>query len=219
MAGRLAQFTPPVADMPEGWKPAWNISPGQRLLILRKVNNQLECARVLWNLTPGWLKDLSRTPFSVNAEVMHDKPMFRQPLVERRCLIPVDGYFVWRSQGQRKQPWYLRRRQGGLAIAGIWERYSLDENTYWDSCALITVPAKGLPERLGYRMPVTLNRAEQAIWLASATAPSALQPLLLNADSQVDMMYPVNPAMSDPDTLGPHCCAPSGHAITADAPV
>ena len=91
MAGRLAQFTPPVADVPEDWKPAWNISPGQRLLILRKVDNQLECARVLWNLTPAWLKDLSRTPFSINAEVMHDKPMFRQPLVERRCLIPVDG--------------------------------------------------------------------------------------------------------------------------------
>ncbi|HDZ56781.1 MAG TPA: SOS response-associated peptidase [Pseudomonas xinjiangensis] len=218
MAGRLAQFTPPVADTPADWMPSWNLSPGQRVLILRKQDNRLECVQVLWNLTPGWLKDLSRAPFSTNAEHLHDKPMFRQPLTERRCLIPVDGFFIWRMQGKRKQPWYLRRRQGGLALAGLWERYSLDDGTYWDSCVLITAPAKGLPERLGARMPVTLNRGEQAIWLASATAPMALQPLLLNAASQVDMMYPVTPSVSSPVTHGAHCCTPSGQIITEQAP-
>ena len=94
-----------------------------------------------------------------------------------------------------------------------WERYSLDDGSYWDSCALITVPAKGLPARLGERMPVTLNSGEQAIWLAAATAASHLQPLLFNANSQVSMMHPVNPAMSSPATQGAQCCTPSGKII------
>ncbi|KAA0694765.1 SOS response-associated peptidase [Halopseudomonas laoshanensis] len=214
MSGRLAQFTPPVAVMPEGWRPAWNIAPGKPLLILRKTAGNLECASVLWNLTPTWLKQLDRAAFSAKAEFLHEKPMFGQALAQRRCLIPVDGFFVWQVQGKRKQPWYLRSQKGGLTLAGLWERYSLDDGSYWDSCALITVPAKGLPARLGERMPVTLNSGEQAIWLANATATSHLQPLLLNASSLVGMMHPVNPAMSSPGTQGAQCCTPSGRVIT-----
>lgn len=213
MTGRLAQFTAPTATPPPDWKPSWNLAPGQPLLILRKVDQVTECVQVLWRLTPGWLKDLSRAPFSLQAETLHDKPMYRQPLVARRCLIPVDGYYLWQQQGQRKQPWYLRRREGGLLLAGLWERYALDDGTAWDSCALITAPANGLAARLGERMPVSLNSAEQAIWLASATAPGALQPLLLNARSRVQLMHPVSPAVSSPATRGAHCCTPSGHIV------
>lgn len=213
MTGRLAQFTAPTATPPPGWKPNWNLAPGQPLLILRKGEQGSECVQVLWRLTPGWLKDLSRAPFSVQAETLHDKPMYRQPLVERRCLIPVDGFYLWQQQGQRKQPWYLRRREGGLLLAGLWERYALDDGTLWDSYALITAPAKGLAARLAERMPVSLNSAEQAIWLASATAPGALQPLLLNATSRVQLMHPVSPSMSSTATRGAHCCTPTGHLI------
>ncbi len=217
MSGRLAQFSAPLANMPEGWRPSWNLAPGKRALILRKVDNRLECVQVLWKLTPSWLRDMSRAPFSAQAEFLHDKPMFREPLVQRRCLIPVDGFYVWRQQGQRKQPWYLRSEHQGLALAGLWERYTLDDNTSWDSCVLITAPAKGLPAQLGERMPVTLNPAEQAIWLAAATAPSALQPLLLNAESRVQLMYPINPAVSDPANDGPQSCSPTGHPIRLEA--
>ncbi|MFN3580017.1 MAG: SOS response-associated peptidase [Pseudomonas sp.] len=214
MSGRLAQFTPPTAVTPQGWQPCWNLAPGKQLLILRKNTGALECSSVLWNLTPGWLKQLDRAAFSAQAETLHEKPLFAQALAQRRCLIPVDGFFVWQVQGKRKQPWYLRRQQGGLALAGIWERYTLDNGAYWDSCALITVPAKGLPARLSARMPVTLNTGEQAIWLATATATSSLQPLLFNAASQVQLMHPVNPAMSSPTTQGAQCCTPSGRLIS-----
>lgn len=216
MSGRIAQFTPPVEDLPTDWKPQWNLAPGQRALILRKLAGKIECASVLWNLTPTWLRQLDRAAFSAQVEYLHEKPMFAQAMAQRRCIIPVDGFFIWHAQGKRKQPWYLRRHQGGLAVAGLWERYSLEDGSFWDSCALVTAPAKGLPARLAPRMPVTLNNAEQAIWLASASAVSSLQPLLLNAESKVTMMHPVNPAMSSPATLGAQCCTPTGRAVILD---
>jgi|TARA_B100001059_G_scaffold236137_1_gene284968 putative SOS response-associated peptidase YedK len=214
VSGRLAQFSPPHSHLPADWKPSWNLAPGKPLLILRKQAGQIECVQVLWNLTPTWLTDLSRASFSARAEYLHEKPMFRQAFAQRRCLIPVDGYFLWLQQGARKQPWYVRRKEGGLALAGLWERYQLDDGQFWDSCALITVPAKGLAGRLGDRMPAALNSGEQAIWLADRTAVSALQPLLLNAEGRIEMIYPVNPAVSNPATAGPHCCNPSGPAQT-----
>lgn len=216
MSGRLAQFSAPVKDTPRDWKPQWNVAPGQQLLILRKSSGTVACDSVLWNLTPSWLRQLDRAAFSAQAEYLHEKPMFAQAFSQRRCIIPVDGFFIWHAQGKRKQPWYLRKQQGGLAIAGLWERYTLDDGTFWDSCALVTAPAKGLPAHISARMPVTFNSSEQAVWLASATAVSALQPLLLNADSKVAMMHPVSPAMSSPATAGAQCCAPSGRAVTLD---
>ncbi|MEB3735255.1 SOS response-associated peptidase [Halopseudomonas pachastrellae] len=186
MSGRLAQFSPPHSNLPADWKPNWNLAPGKPLLILRKQAGQVECVQALWNLTPSWLTDLSRASFSARAEYLHEKPMFRQAFAQRRCLIPVDGYFLWLQQGARKQPWYLRRKEGGLALAGLWERYQLDDGQFWDSCALITVPAKGLASRLGDRMPAALNSGEQAIWLAERTAVSVLQPLLLNAEGRIE---------------------------------
>lgn len=218
MTGRLAQFTPTRPAPPESWTPGWNIAPGKRLLILRKAAGTLQSVEVLWNLTPDWLRDLSRASFSANAENLAERPMFRQALAERRCLIPVDGFFLWQQQGQRKQPYYLRRRSGTLAIAGLWERYRLDDGSEWDSCALITAPAKGLAARLGPRMPVTLNSAEQAVWLASATAVAALQPLLLNAESRVEMMHPVATAVGNPNAVGAQCCAPTGQIVLASQP-
>lgn len=216
MTGRLAQFSLPPLPAPDTWQASWNLSPGQQVLIVRRQKGRSECVQVFWKLTPGWMRELDKAPFAVSAEQLLDGPRFSQPLAQRRCLLPVDGYYVWHQRGQRKQPWYLRRRTGGLALAGLWERYQLDDGKYWDSCALITVPAKGLPGQLGARMPASLNPGEQAIWLADATATSALLPLLLNANGQVEIAHPVNPAMSNPGLQGPGCCAPSGRSISLD---
>ena len=81
MTGRLAQFTPPHASTPTDWKPDWNLPPGGRVLILRKQQGRLECVPVLWNLTPGWLKDLSRASFNARAEFLNEKPMFKLSLI------------------------------------------------------------------------------------------------------------------------------------------
>lgn len=212
MSGRLAQFSAP-SQRPDDWVPCWNLSPGQQLLILRREQGQQQCLQVLWKLSPGWMTDLSRAPFNVRAEQLLDKPMLRQPLQQRRCLIPVDGYYLWAQRNGRRQPWYLRAEQGQLMLAGLWERYSLDERTHWDSCALITVPARGLAEGLAERMPASLDSAGCALWLASGNTPEALQALLLNSRHSAQLAHPVHASTSDPTRQGPSCCAATGPAI------
>ena len=107
MSGRLAQFNQPHTTMPDDWKPQWNIAPGKPLLILRKTAGQLECASVLWNLTPGWLKDLSRASFSARAEYLHEKPMFRQAFAcfdglpaLAHCISGAPQGSAWRAEGR-----------------------------------------------------------------------------------------------------------------------
>src|ERR1700690_566350 len=83
---------------------------------------------VRWGLVPFWAKDISIGTRLINAgaETVATKPAFRRAFSRHRCLIPADGFYEWEKSGDpkhpRKQPYYIRREDGGvLAFAGLYE--------------------------------------------------------------------------------------------------
>ena len=58
-----------------------------------------ELHTVRWGLIPSWAKDLSGAGRLINAraETVAVKPSFRNAFARRRCLIPADGYYEWRT--------------------------------------------------------------------------------------------------------------------------
>ena len=48
-----------------------------------------------WGLIPFWARDRSIGNRMINAraETVAEKPSFRRPLEQRRCLIPADGFY------------------------------------------------------------------------------------------------------------------------------
>src|SRR3984957_7313173 len=86
-----------------------------------------ELHAVRWGLIPSWAKDLSGAGRLINAraETVAVKPSFRNAFARRRCLIPADGYYEWRTIENpaggkpRKQPYFIHRADGaGMAFAG-----------------------------------------------------------------------------------------------------
>jgi putative SOS response-associated peptidase YedK len=59
-----------------------------------------------WALVPSWAKDTSGAAKMINArsETASTKPAFRDPIRFRRCLIPADGFYEWKKEGNAKQP-------------------------------------------------------------------------------------------------------------------
>ena len=75
----------------------------------------LECRRVL---------------FRSRAESLDERPMFREALAERRCLVPVTGIYVWQAGLRGKQPFLVTHTdRSPLMLAGIWSRYAPDLGT------------------------------------------------------------------------------------------
>ncbi|WP_258191046.1 SOS response-associated peptidase [Arthrobacter sp. PAMC25284] len=122
--------------------PSWNVAPTTDVPILLErlvdgsVARQLHIAR--WGLVPSWAKDPGIGPRMINArsESVLEKPSFRKAVRSRRCAVPADGYYEWKTEGRSKQPYYVHPRDGSpIVFAGLYE--------WWQDPA----KAEGDPER------------------------------------------------------------------------
>ncbi len=169
MCGRFALHASPevvalqfgLRTVPE-FSARFNIAPSAPILIVRKD----EAAFVRWGLVPRWAKDPSIGAKLANAraETVAQKPSFRDAYRKRRCLVPASGFYEWKLESGRKQPYYVRPAQGALfAFAGLWERWNDLE-----TCALITTDANQTMRAVHDRMPVIIATPEYEAWLSGA---------------------------------------------------
>ena len=72
---------------------------------------------------PPWAKDLSFGANAINdrSDTIATKPSFRAAFISRRCIVPADGYYEWKTTpGELRQPFYFTRSDGHLlGFAGI----------------------------------------------------------------------------------------------------
>ena len=117
-----ARLTPEAALLP----PRYNIAPTLAVPVVRESSGGRLLEAMTWGLMPSWAKDPSGArPINARAETIFDKPMFRNAIRRRRCLIPADGFYEWHAEPQRKQPYHIGMVDGALfAFAGIWEYWA-----------------------------------------------------------------------------------------------
>ncbi|MEY3977705.1 MAG: hypothetical protein RLZZ284_561, partial [Actinomycetota bacterium] len=113
MCGRFVATTAPsdlallfdaVLDDPfaEQFRANYNVAPTTQILTLVQADdsaNDRVLRRAHWGLLPSWSKDRKRAASMINArsETLTEKPSFRNLVARHRCVIPVDGYYEWRT--------------------------------------------------------------------------------------------------------------------------
>lgn len=152
-------------------KSSYNIAPTDPVLAVAEREGSRRLGSFRWGLVPSWSKDPTGGARLINARVegISDKPAFRVALEKRRCLIPAQGFYEWRRTEEGKQPYSIRRPDGGLmAFAGLWEawRDPGDPAGQWvRTCAIVTTEAIGSMNELHNRMPVMMPRSIWDAWL------------------------------------------------------
>jgi len=173
-------------DYPEqpNLAPRANIAPRQEVAAVRQDadDGARHFAWLRWGLIPAWAKEEAIGDRLINArsESVADKPAFRGAFRTRRCLIPADGFYEWRNEGGRKQPYRITVAGADVfAFAGIWECWREPQSrTPVETCAILTAEAVPTLRPIHHRMPVILDSAAYAAWLNPATKPDALRALL-----------------------------------------
>jgi putative SOS response-associated peptidase YedK len=169
-------------------------------------------ALLRWGLIPPWATDpgIGNRLLNARAETVADKPSFRSAFRQRRCLIPASGFYEWQQAGRRKQPYFIRPRDGRLfALAGLWERWQGPDGTV-ETCAVLTTGANELMRPLHERMPVILGPESDGLWLDPLTPADALRGLLVPYPAERMEACPVGPRVADPRHEGPRCLEPAG---------
>ena len=95
-----------------------------------------------------------------------DKPAFRNAMKRRRCLFPADGFYEWKREGDRKQPYFVRPRSGQpMAFAGLWETWSGPNGEEMETAAIVTTAASRSIAHIHDRMPVIVAPEAFDFWL------------------------------------------------------
>lgn len=104
---------------------------------------------------------------NARSEGIAGKPMFRGPVRSGRLVVPADGFYEWRRDGKRPQPFLIRRRDGDpMALAGLHRRATLKDGTQAACAVIITTSPNTVVGPIHDRMPVILGSDDVDAWLA-----------------------------------------------------
>lgn len=182
----------------EPTQPRFNAAPTQRLPVILNMAPRT-IFLVPWGLKPDWMSRVAKKGGLINVrlETLRDKRTFRSDLTERRCLVPADGFYEWKTLPDgKKVPFRITRADGKLfAFAGIWQE-QLEVSGRTPHFAIITTAANDLMQPIHSRMPVILDAGEEAAWLAGAKDVRDLIGLLETPPSLDMCAYEVSRAVN-----------------------
>jgi putative SOS response-associated peptidase YedK len=186
----------------------WNIAPTDEVFAIADHNGARLLGTFRWGLVPRWSKDprIGARMINARAETLLERSVFASALATRRCLVPAQGFYEWRtSTDGTKIPYLIRARDGHpLAFAGLWDR-----NGDLRSCTIVTTGPNATMEGLHDRMPAILERSSWRAWLSARECEAdEAQSLLQPAPDDLLEVLPVGPGVNNvrndsPDLVHP----------------
>jgi putative SOS response-associated peptidase YedK len=160
-------------------EPRYNIAPSQDVPVVGEDRRGRRMGLLTWGLVPGWMAEPGSGIINARAESVTEKPSFREAFERRRCLIPADGFYEWRREGEAKIPYWIHPPGGGLlSFAGIWERWSRPGSEPRHTFAILTTDASEDVAPVHDRMPVVIAAGDRDAWLDRSARPEAVTALL-----------------------------------------
>ncbi len=178
MPGRLAIFDDKTFkeeakdfiknDMIEDLNPRYNIAPTIPIPALLNNGNYLYTH---FGYLPSWAKDKKSMNINARSESIFEKITFRDSFKNRRCIIPINGFYEWKVEEKEKTPFFVKdMKRDYLALAGIWDEwFDCELNMKVVTVALITCDANEKLAKIHHRMPIVLEEKDYETWLTSSS--------------------------------------------------
>ncbi|NOR87348.1 MAG: SOS response-associated peptidase [Bacteroidales bacterium] len=145
----------------------YNAAPTQKLAVITNFDAD-KLSFFHWGLIPSWAQDERMASQMINArtETLEEKPSFQSAFKTKRCLIPADGFYEWKKNGNQKTPHFIRLKTKEIfSFAGLWEEWKSKEGELRRTFTIITTPANDLMKPIHDRMPAILPRNLEKEWL------------------------------------------------------
>lgn len=164
----------------------YNIAPTIHIPIF---TNRLQYTYAHFGLIPSWAKSRDSLNINARSESIYEKASFKEAYRQRRCLIPVNGYYEWIKDGTTKKsiPYLISNvKKNYFAFAGVYEYwYDNEQEQSLLTTALITTEPNEKVATIHDRMPVILEQKDWAKWLDNSTPFSELNKLFIPCSSEI----------------------------------
>ncbi|MFD2672544.1 SOS response-associated peptidase [Marinicrinis sediminis] len=194
------------------FEPRYNIAPTQKVIAAIEANRERRVGQLQWGLIPNWSKDerIGSKLINARSETIVQKPSFRMPFQRKRCLIPADGFYEWKRETDRKQPYRITLADRQIfSFAGLYDSWKHPDGYDVHTCTLLTTAPNETMETIHDRMPVILHRADEARWLSPALSDEERLSLLRPYTGAMEA-YPVSTAVNSARYDHPDCIQPIG---------
>lgn len=217
MCGRASLTTPPE-ELEEEFglsavppiAPRYNIAPSEPILAVRTGGSgDREAVFVRWGLVRPGSED-AKAPINLRMESVARGAM-KATVSERRCIVPLSGFYEWQRTGKARQPYNVRRKDGRpFGVAALWERLENGELDPLESCLVLTTAANRVVAPIHDRMPVILDPAAYGTWLdpSAQEGKELVGRLHLLAEEALEG-YAVSALVNRPGVEDPRCLEPA----------
>ena len=133
-----------------------DVCPSEKALILRRGCQGMEGGVLSWGYPS---KNAGGLVINARVETLHEKPMFCEDVMHRRCLIPASGFYEWDKEKQKAT---IRRPEKELIyFAGC---YGIRDGQ--ERFVIITRQAAGEMCRIHDRMPLIIPGERMEEWFS-----------------------------------------------------
>jgi putative SOS response-associated peptidase YedK len=197
-------------DVPPVYRDNFNLSPGMDAIVFWKEGGQVQWGRKVWGLVPrggsatvplpqGMGKHFDNLMFNARSDTLFQKPTFGALAANgKSCVIAVDGFFEWKTEMGKKQPYFVYRKRVThqehrpyLLFAGLWTSVATGwpEQPSLDTFTIVTTEVCAPLQWLHSRMPVTIwDDALAEEWLNRPT-PTVFRQLEVGAQQTADHVF------------------------------
>ena len=165
-----------------GLRTGTNLAPTELVSGLVWDAGKLNLVKFRWGLIPSWSRrDPGRERPLINAriETVQEKPSFKDSFMNRRAILPANGFIEWRGQERgRKVPYRVAPSNGEVVgLAAIWDSWRSPRGEQIHSAAVLTREASQDFKVIHHRLPVMLRQADWQTYLSGklSSAPEVLQ--------------------------------------------
>lgn len=191
-------------------EPRYNVTLTHRMpVVAAGGDSEAEVRGMVWGLVPFY--ERAKTPRrmlpNAKAETATTLAAFKDGVAYRRCLVPANGFYEWKTVGKTKLPHlFTLRDDEPFAFAGIWEPADGDLP---ETFGVLTTEPNALVAPIHGRMPVLLTEATMARWLGAAPlAAEEYRALTRPLPAERMTVRPVNRFVSNSRNDGPQCLEP-----------
>ena len=208
--------------VPIQFTPVYNLCPTQDSPVLRLVDGERRFDPMRWQLVPNWEPVFGTKLSTINAktETVFDSPLFGELVIRQRCIVPLSGFYEWKTEGQKKRPFKIHLKNNAImSVAGIWDTWRPDTPFERRSFSILTTAANHFMREIRDRMPVILDASVVDEWLSAQThEPQELKALMKPCPDEWLSASEVSPLVNSPKNNSPELLEPPAMVAAADLP-